>query len=149
MSGPPIWITAGNRGELYPAQLERFARLGDGIMTTYVHPEECLELRERADAALTAQGRSLPNFPLCLYTTVRLDDDLKAAEEVTAEFLATYYGGGVSQRGRMGLGPAEVVIEVLKSYEAAGVTDLCVRFSGEDQLEQLERFSQEVLPAFH
>jgi alkanesulfonate monooxygenase SsuD/methylene tetrahydromethanopterin reductase-like flavin-dependent oxidoreductase (luciferase family) len=147
-SGPPIWITAGNRGELFPAQLERFARLGDGIMTTYVHPEECVELRERADAALAAQGRDLPDFPLCVYTTVRLDDDVAAAERVTAEFLAAYYGGGVHQRGRMGLGPADVVIAALKAYEAAGVTDLCLRFSGEDQRDQLDRFGREVLPAF-
>ena len=147
-SGPPIWITAGNRGELYPAQLERFARLGDGIITTYVHPEECSELRERAEAALAARGRELPNFPLCVYTTVRLDDDVTSAEQVTAEFLATYYGGGVQQRARMGLGPADAVIEVLKGYEEAGVTDFCVRFAGEDQREQLDRFSREVLPAF-
>src|SRR5690242_12831085 len=33
--GPPILITAGNRGELFPAQLERLGRLGDGIITTY------------------------------------------------------------------------------------------------------------------
>src|SRR6267142_6911843 len=33
-AGPPVLITAGNRGELLPAQFERFARLGDGIITT-------------------------------------------------------------------------------------------------------------------
>jgi alkanesulfonate monooxygenase SsuD/methylene tetrahydromethanopterin reductase-like flavin-dependent oxidoreductase (luciferase family) len=32
-AGPPILITAGNRGEIIPAQLDRFARLGDGIIT--------------------------------------------------------------------------------------------------------------------
>src|SRR5919201_1374497 len=69
-SGPPILITAGNRGEIYPAQLERFARLGDGIITTYLYPEECVSLRRRAEAALAAHGRSLPHFPLCVYTTV-------------------------------------------------------------------------------
>ena len=46
----------------------------------------------------------------------------------------------------MGLGPADAVIATLKQYEAAGVTDLCIRFSGEDQRQQLERFSREVLP---
>jgi hypothetical protein len=48
----------------------------------------------------------------------------------------------------MGLGPAEAVIATFKEYQDAGVTDLCVRFSGEDQLAQLDRFSREVLPAF-
>jgi alkanesulfonate monooxygenase SsuD/methylene tetrahydromethanopterin reductase-like flavin-dependent oxidoreductase (luciferase family) len=148
--GPPIWITAGNRGEIYPAQLERFGRLGDGIITTYISPEECIDLRRRAAAALEAYGRPRPDFPLCVYTTVRLDDDVAAAEQVTSEFLATYYGGstGAHQRGLMGLGPADVVIRMLKQYEDTGVTDVCIRFSGEDQRQQLERFSREVLPAF-
>jgi len=46
----------------------------------------------------------------------------------------------------MGLGPADVVIAALRRYAAAGVTDLCVRFIGDDQLAQLERFTREVLP---
>ena len=69
------------------------------------------------------------------------------AQRVTTEFLATYYGGGVHERGAMGLGPAPVVIDVLARYAAAGVTDLCIRFIGNDQLAQLDRFTSEVLPA--
>lgn len=148
--GPPVWITAGNRGEVYPAQLERFGRLGDGIMTTYVEPQECVTLRELGAAALERHGRPNPDFPLSVYTTVRLDDDVETAERVTNAWLATYYGGSrpLQDRGIMGLGPADAVIAALKQYEAVGVTDLCIRFSGDDQREQLERFSREVLPAF-
>ena len=145
--GPPILITAGNRGEMIPAQFDRFARLGDGIITTYLHAEECRVVREHAEKALVQHGRASFDFPLCVYTTVRLDDEAATAERVTAEFLATYYGGGVHQRGTMGLGPAGAVIDALRSYAAAGVTDLCIRFVGDDQLEQLERFTTEVLPA--
>ncbi len=146
-SGPPVLITAGNRGEMIAAQFDRFARLGDGIITTYVHAEECRLVRERAEDALGRHGRALPGFPLCVYTTVRMDDDVGRAERTTAEFLATYYGGGVHQRGTMGLGPAPAVLEALARYAAAGVTDLCVRFAGDDQQRQLERFTTEVLPA--
>jgi len=146
-NGPPVLITAGNRGELLPAQFDRFARLGDGIITTYVEAEECRIVRARALEALARRGRSLPDFPLCVYTTVRLDDDVKTAARVTTEFLATYYGGGVHQRGAMGLGPADAVIAALRRYASAGVTDLCIRFIGDDQLAQLDRFTAEVLPA--
>jgi hypothetical protein len=38
------------------------------------------------------------------------------------------------------------VLESLGRYAAAGATDLCIRFAGEDQLEQLERFTGEVWP---
>jgi hypothetical protein len=47
----------------------------------------------------------------------------------------------------MGLGPAEVVVAALRRYATAGATDLCIRFIGDDQLAQLERFTAEVLPA--
>jgi len=145
--GPPVLITAGNRGELLPAQFERFGRLGDGIITTYVHTEEIPRIREQALAALARHGRLRADFPLVVYTTVRLDDDVRTAQRVTTEFLATYYGGGVHERGAMGLGPAPVVIETLARYAEAGVTDLCIRFIGNDQLAQLDRFTADVLPA--
>jgi alkanesulfonate monooxygenase SsuD/methylene tetrahydromethanopterin reductase-like flavin-dependent oxidoreductase (luciferase family) len=144
--GPPVLITAGNRGELLPAQFERFARLGDGIITTYLHAEECRTVRERAEEALARRGRSVPDFPLCVYTTVRMENDVATAERVTTEFLATYYGGGVHSRGTMGLGPADAVLTALQRYAAFGVTDLCIRFVGDDQLPQMERFTAEVLP---
>ena len=121
--------------------------MGDGIITTYVHAEECRTIRERALEGLARHGRTRADFPLVVYTTVRLDDDIATAERVTTAFLAAYYGGGVHERGLMGLGPAEAVIGALRRYAAAGVTDLCIRFVGDDQLAQLERFTAEVLPA--
>jgi alkanesulfonate monooxygenase SsuD/methylene tetrahydromethanopterin reductase-like flavin-dependent oxidoreductase (luciferase family) len=148
-AGPPVLITAGNRGELLPAQFERFARLGDGIITTYLDFDECRQVRARAEEALARHGRPSRNFPLCVYTTVRMDDDPRKAERDTREFLAAYYGGGVHVRGVMGFGPAAAVIETLRRYTEVGVTDLCVRFVGDDQQAQLERFSREVLPALH
>lgn len=146
-AGPPVLITAGNRGEMLPAQFDRFARLGDGIITTYVHAEECRLIRERAEAALARHGRARADVPICVYTTVRMEDEPRVAERVTAEFLDTYYGGGVHSRGTMGLGPADAVIEALGRYAAAGADDLCIRFIGDDQLAQLERFTRQVLPA--
>jgi alkanesulfonate monooxygenase SsuD/methylene tetrahydromethanopterin reductase-like flavin-dependent oxidoreductase (luciferase family) len=145
-AGPPVLITAGNRGEMLEAQFDRFARLGDGIITTYLHAEECTVVRERAHAALARHGRDLGAFPLCVYTTVRMEDDAATAERVTTTFLETYYGGGVHSRGTMGLGPPDAVIAALARYAAAGATDLCIRFVGDDQLAQLDRFTTHVLP---
>ena len=146
-AGPPILITAGNRGEIIPAQLDRFARLGDGIITTYLTDTDCQTLRARCEEALAQHGRSLPHFPLCVYTTVRLDADAERAETFTRSFLQQYYGGGVHYHGLMGLGPAHTVIDMIKRYEAAGVTDLCIRLVGDDQVSQLEQFIHEVAPA--
>jgi alkanesulfonate monooxygenase SsuD/methylene tetrahydromethanopterin reductase-like flavin-dependent oxidoreductase (luciferase family) len=103
--GPPVLITAANRGEMLPAQFDRFARLGDGIITTYLHAEECRLVRERAEEALARHHRAFPGFSLCVYTTVRMEDDPRAAERISTEFLETYYGGGVHSRGNDGPRP--------------------------------------------
>ena len=148
-AGPPVLMTAGNRGEFIPAQIDRFARLGDGIITTYLTDDDCRTLRAaQASKRWQRRGRSLPDFPICVYTTVRIDNEVAEAEADTQKFLHEYYGGGVNYRGLMGLGPAPKVVETLKRYEAAGVTDLCVRFAGADQIRQLEQFIRGVAPAF-
>jgi alkanesulfonate monooxygenase SsuD/methylene tetrahydromethanopterin reductase-like flavin-dependent oxidoreductase (luciferase family) len=147
-AGPPILITAGNRGEFIPAQIDRVGRLGDGVITTYLTDEDCRRLRDLCNEALAKHGRARPDFPMCVYTTVRIEDDAARAEALTRDFLQKYYGGGVNYRGLMGLGPAASVVETLKRYEAAGVTDLCVRFAGTDQIGQLEQFARDVAPAF-
>jgi alkanesulfonate monooxygenase SsuD/methylene tetrahydromethanopterin reductase-like flavin-dependent oxidoreductase (luciferase family) len=147
-AGPPVLITAGNRGEIIPAQIDRVGRLGDGVITTYLTDDDCRRLRELCDEAFARHDRSRPGFPLCVYTTVRIESDAARAEALTRDFLQKYYGGGVNFRGLMGLGPAGAVAETLKRYEAAGVTDLCVRFAGTDQLAQLDCFLRDVVPEF-
>ena len=146
--GPPILITAGNRGDIIPAQIDRVGRLGDGVVTTYLTDHDCIKLRELCDAAFEKHNRPRPGFPICVYTTVRIEDNVARAEAVTTDFLKKYYGGGVNFRGLMGLGTPSLVIDTLKRYEAAGVTDLCIRFAGTDQLPQLEHFVRDVAPAF-
>src|SRR2546428_4315759 len=91
----PVPITAGNRGELIPAQVQRLPRLGDRIITTYLDFDECRLVRERAAETLAKHRRALPDFPLCVYTTVRMGADVATAERETRDFLAVYYGGGV------------------------------------------------------
>jgi alkanesulfonate monooxygenase SsuD/methylene tetrahydromethanopterin reductase-like flavin-dependent oxidoreductase (luciferase family) len=147
-AGPPILITAGNRGEIIPAQIERVGRLGDGVVTTYLTDDDCRRLRELCAESFVRHERPRPDFPMCVYTTVRIEEDAERAEAITAEFLKKYYGGGVNFRGLMGLGAPSAVIDTLKRYEAAGVTDLCIRFAGTDQLPQLERFIRDIAPAF-
>lgn len=146
--GPPVLITAGNRGEVIPAQIDRVGRLGDGVVTTYLTDDDCRKLRELCNEAFEKHNRPRPGFPMCVYTTVRIEADAAKAEAITAQFLSKYYGGSVNFRGLMGLGPSGAVIDTLKRYEAAGVTDLCIRFAGTDQIPQLERFIREVAPAF-
>ena len=145
--GPPLLVTAGNRGEIIPAQIERVGKFGDGIITTYVNEDDIRKLRNVCAEAMAKHGRPNPDFPLCVYTTVCIENDTAKAETMTRDFLEKYYGGGVNFRGMMGLGPASAVIDVMKRYEVAGVTDLCIRLVGEDQVAQLLQFIRDVLPS--
>ena len=144
--GPPLLVTAGNRGEIIPAQIERVGKFGDGIITTYVSEDDIRKLREVCAEAMARHGRPRPDFPLCVYTTVCIENDSAKAESRTRDFLEKYYGGGVNFRGMMGLGPASVVAQVIQRYQAAGVSDLCIRLVGENQVAQMEKFVREVLP---
>ena len=147
VEGPPLLVTAGNRGEFIPAQIERVGKFGDGVITTYVNEDDIRKLRVVCAEAMAKHARPRPDFPLCVYTTIRLESDAAKAESMTRDFLEKYYGGGVNFRGMMGLGPAAAVIDVIKRYEAAGVTDLCLRLVGTDQVAQLEQFIADVLPS--
>lgn len=147
-AGPPLLVTAGNRGEIIPAQIDRVGRLGDGVITTYLDDADCRRLREVCDEAFARHDRPRPGFPMCVYTTVRIENDAARAEREMRDFLTKYYGGGVNYRGLMGLGPASAVVDALRRYQEAGVTDLCVRFAGLDQQAQLDQFIEQVLPAF-
>jgi alkanesulfonate monooxygenase SsuD/methylene tetrahydromethanopterin reductase-like flavin-dependent oxidoreductase (luciferase family) len=152
VEGPPLLVTAGNRGEIIQAQIERVGKFGDGVITTYVNEDDIRQLRVQCAEAMAKHGRlnnNKPDFPLCVYTTIRLEDNVAKAESLTHDFLEKYYGGGVNFRGMMALGPAAAVIDVMKRYEAAGVTDLCIRLVGEDQVAQLQQFISDVLPALN
>jgi alkanesulfonate monooxygenase SsuD/methylene tetrahydromethanopterin reductase-like flavin-dependent oxidoreductase (luciferase family) len=146
--GPPIWITAGNRGTFVEGAFDRFGRLGDGIITIGVEPDECEEIRRRGVASLQRHGRERTDFPLALYLTVRVDDDPSRARRVYDEYVTAYYGAqGTHERGLLAIGGAGDVVEALNRYLEAGVTDLIVRFAGPDQMDELERFTAEVKPA--
>src|SRR5262249_18912330 len=89
--------------------------------------------------AVVLQSARRPPLEAC-WTVARMCDeaglDLWVGDSIVAkprlEPLTTLaYLAAITQRTR--LGPANLVIDTLKRYEAAGVTDLCIRFAGADQ----------------
>src|SRR5256885_140096 len=67
-AGPPVLITAGNRGEMLAASFDRFGRLGDGIITTYVHYDECRLVGRLGGEAPAPHERAPPPLPLLVVT---------------------------------------------------------------------------------
>ncbi|MBI3965724.1 MAG: LLM class flavin-dependent oxidoreductase [Chloroflexi bacterium] len=143
--GPAVWVTCGNGGQELPAQVRRVARYGNGLIANRVVADDVRALRERLRPALREQGRELHELELAVYLTVRIDDDRDRAEAAMRRFLDGYYGRPVSEKGSP-VGPPEEAVRTIAELWDAGVTHAIVRFAGEDQIPQTERFLGEVLP---
>ena len=124
-------------------QLHRAAVIVHARDNAIEHPA-----RGRQDQPEQDQAAPEPELLASIEAMRRRRVTIAKAEADTAKFLAEYYGGGVNYRGLMGLGPVAKVIETLKLYEAAGVTDLCIRIAGTDQVAQMETFVRDIAPAF-
>jgi alkanesulfonate monooxygenase SsuD/methylene tetrahydromethanopterin reductase-like flavin-dependent oxidoreductase (luciferase family) len=154
----PIWIASNPRstGELEgpPGEIEKnFERVGkyaDGWMTTMVDPEEFQEDAQKVLSAIRNNHRDPNNFGMCLYYNVNMDDDKKKAGAESSDFLLKYYRedpSGILDKW-VAYGTRKDCIDKLEKFISAGVNTFSIRFVAWDQIEQLKRFSKEVLPSF-
>ncbi len=87
-------------------------------------------------------GRDPAAITGAMYMTLRIDDDVAAAEARIGAFLEAYYPGRGEQMTRVQAwyaGDASGAVDYLAAYAAAGVSHFVVRFTGdhEAQLEAL------------
>ncbi|MDA4122122.1 MAG: LLM class flavin-dependent oxidoreductase [Thaumarchaeota archaeon] len=153
----PIWIASNPRstGELEgaPGNIEgNFARVGkyaDGWMTTMVTPEEFEEDLTKVLSYVKSYGRSKSKFKASLYYNVNIGDRTKTAAE-SSDFLLKYYRedpSGILDKW-VAYGTKGDVVKKLEGFVDAGVQDFNIRFVAWNQIEQLKRFSKDVLPSF-
>ena len=154
----PIWIASNPRstGELEgpPGEIEKnFDRVGkyaDGWMTTMVEPGEFKEDAEKVLEAVRKHKRGTNNFGMCLYHNVNMNDDRAKAGAEASDFLLKYYRedpSGILDKW-VAYGKRKDCIERLEKFASAGVNTFSIRFVAWNQIEQLKRFSKEVLPSF-
>jgi len=154
----PIWIASNPRstGELEgpPGEIEKnFDRVGkyaDGWMTTMVDPEEFKEDAEKVRAALRKHHRESNQFGMCLYYNVNMKDEKQKAAAESSDFLLKYYRedpSGILDKW-VAYGDRRDCAEKIEGFVKAGVDTFSIRFVAWDQVEQLKRFSKEVLPSF-
>jgi len=154
----PIWIASNPRstGELEgpPGEIEKnFDRVGkyaDGWMTTMVEPEEFREDVGRVREALRKHRRESNQFGMCLYYNVNMNNEKQKAAAESSDFLMKYYRedpSGILDKW-VAYGDQKDCIEKLEGFVKAGVDTFSIRFVAWNQIEQLKRFSSEVLPNF-
>lgn len=145
-SGPPIWI--GSWGST--VGLRRTARLGDGWLASGYNatPERFETARRRLDEALREAGRDPARFPDGMATTFfHVTDDEAEAERIVRDRLAPTLGRPADELAeRLPIGTADSCAETLAAYESAGLQRAFL-WPVEDELEQLRRFRELVVPA--
>jgi len=154
----PIWIASNPRstGELEgpPGEIElnidRVGKYADGWMTTMVDPEEFKEDAEKVTEALRRHHLENSQFGMCLYYNVNMNNDKQKAAAEATDFLMKYYRedpSGILDKW-VAYGTRKDCAEKLDGFIKAGVNSFSIRFVAWDQVEQLKRFSKEVLPSF-
>ena len=151
---PPIWIASNPQFfSLSPRTVEntrrRVARLADGWMTTGISPEGLRESLAGIKRFFPEYGREPAEFPACLYYNVHINEDREAAFTESKKFLDLYYTVDWPREFLelwVAHGSPQECLEKLRSFAAAGATEITIRFPSWDQKKQIERFLREVAP---
>lgn len=153
----PIWIASNPRstGELegeagnIEANFERVGKYADGWMTTMVTPQEYDEDLRHVLKYVKKHQKGTSKFKASLYYNVNMGDKEKTAAEAT-DFLQKYYREDPSRilDKWVAYGTKGDVMKKLESFVDAGVQDFNIRFVAWDQIQQLKKFSKEILPSF-
>jgi len=145
-AGPPIWVASWGS----PAGLRRAARLGDGWLASGYNtsPSGFGASRARLDQALAAAGRVPGRFPNAIATMwLYVSEARQDAERMLRDVLAPMLGRPVEALRDLSLpvGSAEQCAQRISAYQAAGAERIFV-WPLADELHQLERFREDVVP---
>ena len=141
----PIWLSSNwvQRG------LKRVAAQGDGWITNVPSTEMFTKCWDRIEEKGQELSRDVSRIPRALYISVNLNDEDEALAEGDG-FMRSYYGipyEVVSKQLLCVFGPAQKAIDAIKRYKEAGADYFIVRFASPNQMQQLEKFTELVVPS--
>ena len=141
----PIWLSSNwvQRG------LKRVAAQGDGGITNVPSTEMFTKCWDRIEEKGQELSRDVSRIPRALYISVNLNDEDEALAEGDG-FMRSYYGipyEVVSKQLLCVFGPAQKAIDAIKRYKEAGADYFIVRFASPNQMQQLEKFTELVVPS--
>ncbi len=151
----PIWIAVnpdrkvvGDTG--VERAMKRVATLADGYITMAIAPDEFSRFWDLIQATAAEKGRDLSAFETSIHGMVNINDDKRAAYEESKFYFSHYYSRGYPTQEMIKLwlahGPPEECANLIRSWIEMGITTPVLRFTARDQLGQIHRFVEEVLP---
>ena len=148
---PPIWIANNARGQRATIERthQRVIDHADGWETSLCDVEDLrwrlADLRQKAAEA----GRDPAQLPTHLYHNINVNEDRDAALAESKRFLDVYYTDDMAMcrvASWTAAGSPEQCVEHLRVYERMGFDEVTLRCTSWDQLGQLRRVMDEVLP---
>lgn len=139
---PPIWI--GGKAE---AAVKRAVDIGDGYIFGTRGVAAMIEETPKIRAMAEAAGRK--NFVIAGLAYVAVADDAMKALEAGTAILNRYYRGAPPRDpdSMIHAGPADVVGQAVKEYEAAGLDILIVQ-PLIPEVRQVDLIAEEILPSY-
>ena len=160
---PPIWVVSNPRlvGDkptekmraIMERACDRIIRLGDGWMTCCraEHPEELTEQIGYLREAAARHERDFEDYTVAYQVTMNIGDSREEARTAFGDYISKYYPELSKAMDLSNWGPWGRPTRSLPgcvSSTARGVDHFICRFGAIDQFGQVERFAQDVLPAF-
>ncbi len=141
----PLWISSNwvKRG------LSRVAEYGDAWITNVPSVELFDRCWERIEQNAGEFGKDPAAIGRCLYVSVNLKDDENEALAEGDQYMRSYYSipyEVISKNLLCVFGPVQKCIDTIRAYKESGADYFIVRFASPDQMGQMSRFTQEVLP---
>jgi alkanesulfonate monooxygenase SsuD/methylene tetrahydromethanopterin reductase-like flavin-dependent oxidoreductase (luciferase family) len=148
---PPIWIANNARGsrEAIERTHRRVARHADGWQTSISDPDDLAWRLGDIRAKARELGRDPAAIETHLYHNINVNEDRQAALDESKKFLDIYYTEDYAPEfidGWVASGSPEQCAERLLMYRDMGFDEVTVRVAGWDQMGQLKRVINEVLP---
>ena len=148
---PPIWTAHAHKGipRLIDRARRRTARLSDGYMAAMGHPEEYRGTLEAIHGYMPEYGRDPSKLDTALYYNINVNEDRKAAFEESTRFLNAYYMTNFKPEAVeswLAYGSPEQCVARLRQYVDVGVKMITMRLTSWDQMGQIKRVMEEVLP---
>ena len=142
------WLLATHFRAGRPAQMDRAARIGDGVIAISDTPSEFAETIAQVDAKAEEYGRDTTNRENVFYLTVNLNDDEGAAKADAEDWLMRYYGANIWGTRWGPFGGVQNVVDRMAAYVEAGADTVIVRLATFDSERQLDVFLEQIAPQF-
>ena len=152
---PPIWIAVSPEREqvgdkVVDQAMRRVGALADGYITMGVTGEEFAKRWRAIEQAGGEAGKNLSNFECAIHGMVNINDDKQTAYGEAKDYFNHYYGPTYPPESLIKVwlahGPPKDCARLIQEWIDMGITTPVLRFTSKDQLGQVRRFIDEVLP---